>query len=483
METVNDVVVFINDYLWYLVIAVLVSAGLLLTVLSKGVQIRLLGEMFRVIREKPLTMENGRKGISSFEAFTISAASRVGTGNIAGVAIAITLGGPGAVFWMWLMAIIGSATAFVESTLGQLYKVQDKDSYRGGPAYYMTQALNKKWMGVMFAVIITITYGLVFNSVQANSIADAASNAFGAETDVVFYIVGAVVAALTALVIFGGVRRVGAVTQVLVPVMALSYIGLGVVVIALNITEVPAVFRLIIESAFGLREVAGATIGAAIMWGIRRGLFSNEAGMGSVPNAASTAAVSHPVKQGLVQALGVYFDTIIICSITAFIILLADPAFGEREGATLTQNALSLQFGDWAVQYLAVVIFILAFSSVLGNYYYGEANIEFLTQSRAALQAFRTAVVLCVFLGSIGSLGLVWDLADMTMGFMALLNLAALIPLSVIAMRLLKHYMEQRRQGLNPVFTRDDMPDLKGVQCWDPSAPELRHVQQRDRLG
>ncbi|MCW4354510.1 alanine:cation symporter family protein [Hoyosella sp. YIM 151337] len=479
MDAVHEIVDFINEYLWYLVIGVLVFAGLLLTGWSKFVQLRLIGEMFRVITEKPLIMENGKKGISSFKAFTISAASRVGTGNIAGVAIAITLGGPGAIFWMWLMAIVGSATAFVESTLGQLYKVQDKDSYRGGPAYYMTQGLNAKWMGVLFAVIITVTYGLVFNSVQANSIADSVSTALDNDSDTVFITVGVVVAVLTALVIFGGIRRIGAVTQVLVPAMALSYIGLGLLVVVMNISEVPAMFRLVFESAFGLREAAGGTVGAAIMWGIRRGLFSNEAGMGSVPNAASTAAVSHPVKQGLVQALGVYFDTLIICSMTAFIILLADPAFGEREGAALTQNALSLQFGEWAVQYLAVVIFILAFSSVLGNYYYGEANVEFLTQSKTVLQSFRLAVVLCVFLGSIGSLSLVWDLADMTMGVMALLNLAAVIPLSAIAMRLLKHYLAQRREGFNPVFTRDDMPDLKGVECWDPTAPELQHARKQ----
>lgn len=476
MDQLNDLITAANDKIWILVIAVLLAVGVYATVGTRLTQVRHVPEMFRLIKEKPLVMENGQKGLSSFRAFCISAASRVGTGNIAGVSIAISVGGPGAVFWMWVVATVGAATAFVESTLGQLYKVPDKDSYRGGPAYYITLGLGRRWAGVLFAVIITVTYGFVFNAVQSNSIQDSVSNSLGLDGAAVAWGVGIAVAALTAAVIFGGVRRISAVSQVLVPVMAASYVLLGLVVVVLNIAEVPSMFALIIENAFGLQEAVGGGVGAAIMQGVRRGLFSNEAGMGSVPNASSTAAVSHPAKQGLVQSLGVYFDTLLICSMTAFIVLLAVPEYGSRAGASLTQDALSLQFGEWAVHYLAVVIFFLAFTSIIGNYYYGEANIEFLTGSKAALQGFRGLVVLCVLLGAVGSLPLVWNLADLTMATMALINLVALVPLSAVAFKLLRHYLDQRRRGLNPVFHRQDMPELRGVACWDANDPAHQRV-------
>ncbi|MBB3036326.1 alanine/glycine:cation symporter family protein [Hoyosella altamirensis] len=467
MDQLNSFITEINDRYWYLIIALLLASGIYYTIRSRFAQFRLGREMVRLISEPSLTMENGRKGLSSFQSFTISAAARVGTGNVAGVAIAITVGGPGAVFWMWVTALIGAATSFVESTLGQLYKVKDHDSYRGGPAYYISRGLGKHRIAAIFAVVTIVTYPLVFNSVQANTITDVVRNSAGTSSTFVTFGLGIVLAALTALVIFGGVRRISWVCQVIVPTLALSYIGLGLVVVAMNIDAVPGMFVLIFENAFGLREIVGGGIGAAIMHGIRRGLYSNEAGMGSVPNISATAAVSHPVKQGLVQSLGVYFDTLVICSMTAFIILLSDPDFGQREGAGLTQNALALQFGDWAIHYLAVVIFFLAFSSVLGNYYIGQANVQFLTHSRIALNSFRVAVITCVFLGSVGSLALVWNVADLTMGVMVLINLLVIAPLSVIAFRLLDHYLEQRRRGINPTFAKRDMPDLAGVECWE----------------
>lgn len=468
MELVTDV----NDAYWYAVIVLLVGLGLYFTVRSRFVQIRLLPDMLRSVTEPAETLRDGEKGISAFRAFSISAASRVGTGNIAGVAIAISVGGPGAVFWMWVMALIGAATAFVESTLAQVYKIRDKDGgFRGGPAYYMLHGLRRRWMGVIFAVIITVTYGFVFNAVQTNSIVDAVSTSVGEDSRALSIVVGLVVAGLTAAVIFGGVRRISAVSQVVVPVVAGAYLVIALIVVVLNITEVPGMIRLVVENAFGIREVVSGGFAAAFMQGIRRGLFSNEAGMGSAPNAGATAAVSHPVKQGLVQSLGVYFDTLLVCTATAFIILLSNPDYGTKAGASLTQNALSAQLGGWTVHFLTFAIFFLAFTSVIGNYYYGESNIEFLTGSRRVLQGFRAIVVVCVFAGAVGSLPLIWALADLVMGVMATVNLAALLPLSGVAFLLFGHYRRQRAEGKDPTFHRDEVPEISGIQVWD-EAPE-----------
>ncbi|WP_291081510.1 alanine/glycine:cation symporter family protein [Dietzia sp. UBA5065] len=483
MSAVTDFIVSVNDVYWYGVIALLVGAGLYFSVTTLIVQIRMFPEMLKTIVEKPSDIEEDKKGISAFRAFTISAASRVGTGNVAGVAIAITVGGPGAVFWMWLLAIIGGATAFIESTLAQLYKVKGRDSYVGGPAYYIRDGLGWKPVAVLFAVIITVTYGFVFNAVQANSIAQSVRNQFSLEGFAPGLIIGLVLALVVGVVIFGGIRRLSAVTEIIVPVMAVAYIIVALVVVALNISEVPGMISLIVGHALGFREVAGAAVGAAIMQGMRRGLFSNEAGMGSVPNAAATASVSHPVKQGLVQALGVYFDTIVVCSATAFIILLANPEFGgDREGITLTQNSLAASVGDWGVPFLTVVIFFLAFSSILGNSYYGEANITFLRGNPASLLTFRLLVILAVLGGSLGSVDLIWNLADLFMGVMATINLIAIIPLGGLAVALLQHYLQQKAKGHNPVFHRDDLPRARNVSCWDGSDPmTLQHVANQAR--
>lgn len=484
MSQITDFVANINDIYWYGVIALLVFAGLYFSVTTLLVQVRMFPEMLRTITEKPSDIEEGNKGISAFRAFTISAASRVGTGNVAGVAIAITVGGPGAVFWMWLIAIVGGATAFIESTLGQLYKVKGKDSYVGGPAYYIRDGLGWKPVAVAFAVIITVTYGFVFNAVQANSISESVRTQFNLEGTGPSLIIGIVLAIVTALVIFGGVRRLSSVTEIMVPLMASAYIVVALVVVAINITEVPAMITLIVGQALGFKEVAGATIGAAIMQGMRRGLFSNEAGMGSVPNAAATASVSHPAKQGLVQSLGVYFDTIIVCSATAFIILLSNPTYGgDREGISLTQNALASQVGDWGIPFIMVVIFFLAFSSILGNSYYGEANINFLRDSPLAINIFRGLVLLAVIGGSLGSVDLVWGLADLFMGFMATINLVAIIPLGGLSVALMKHYLKQKAAGHNPVFHRDDLPQAKNISCWDGSDPLTRREVADDARG
>ncbi|HZG02597.1 MAG TPA: alanine/glycine:cation symporter family protein [Streptomyces sp.] len=479
MSTLDTVIVEINDHFWsYLLIPLVAVAGLYFTLRSRALQVRLLPEMLRVVGERPRPGADGTKPVSAFGAFSISAAARIGTGNIAGVASAITVGGPGAVFWMWVMAIVGGASAFVEATLAQLYKVRDrsgdgKGTYRGGPAYYMQRGLGKRWVGVLFAVVITVTFGLVFTAVQSNTIASVTAGSLGTGGDdgPAWFApaVGVVLAVLLGLSVFGGVRRIASVTQVLVPVMALIYLVLALVVVALNATELPRVFADIVGGAFGLREVVGGGIGVAIQQGVRRGMFSNEAGLGSAPNAAAAAETSHPVKQGLVQALGVFFDTLVVCSATAFLVLSADPDLSGRQGADLTQSALQDTLGAWAGHLLTLVVFLVAFTSMIGNYYYGESNIEFITHSRPVMTGYRALVLVATFLGALGSVSVVWNLADVTMGVMALVNLLSILPLSVIAFRLLDDYQEQRRAGLDPVFTRDRLPDLTGVECWEPA--------------
>ena len=474
----------INNNVWKVIPFLLIAAGVYFGLRTVIVQVRMFPDMLRSLRDKP---DNGdsRDDISAFKAFTISAASRVGTGNVVGVAIAISLGGPGAVFWMWMIAIIGGATAFVESTLAQLWKSRGEEGYVGGPAYYMTRGLGLKPLAVIFGIAITITYGFVYNAVQTNSIVEATATSLGGDVSTTTrMIIGGVIAAVTAVIIFGGVRSIANATQIIVPFMAGIYIVVGVIVLLLNITEVPAMIGSIISHALGFKEIAGATIGAAFMNGMRRGLFSNEAGQGSAPNAAATAAVSHPVKQGLVQALGVYFDTLVVCSITAFIILLSNPVFGEdMESANLTQNALASQIGDWGIHLVTFILFFLAFSSVLGNYYLAQANVEYFTKSKPVMITFRVLVVACVFGGAVGTVPLVWSLADTFAAIMVVINLIAIFPLGGVAVKLLRHYSAQKKQGLEPIFHRDDLPELKNVECWDGTDPVTTRAYWDERAS
>ncbi|MBO0526370.1 alanine:cation symporter family protein [Clostridium botulinum] len=458
----------LNNYLWsYILIALLITLGLFFSFKSKFVQIRYFKEMFRLLGEgaskSGREKHKGKKGVSSFQAFCISTASRVGTGNLAGVAIAIASGGPGAVFWMWLIALIGGASSFVESTLAQIYKVEDEHGFRGGPAYYMEKALNKKWMGIIFSILITISYGLVFNSVQANTISLAFEQAFGVNT----LIIGLILAVLTSLIIFGGVKRIARVTEIIVPIMAITYVIVALFVIFRNIGTIPSIFSLIIENAFGIKQVVGGGLGAAVLMGVKRGLFSNEAGMGSAPNAAATANVTHPAKQGLIQTLGVFTDTILICSATSFIVLISGSYLkSDLTGIQLTQTALSSQVGSWGNTFIAICIFLFAFSSVIGNYYYGETNIEFLKGSKTSLFLYRICVIGMVIFGSIAKIQIVWDMADLFMGFMAIINLIAITMLSKIAFAALKDYDRQKKQGIEPVFYADSIEGLNNIECW-----------------
>ena len=379
-----------NDLIWsqYL-IGLLITAGIFFTIGSKFVQLRWIPEMFRAIGEKPETLENGKKGISPFQAFAISAGSRVGTGNIAGVATAIVLGGPGAVFWMWIIAFIGAASAFIEATLAQVYKVPDEEGgYRGGPAYYITKGLNQKWLGIVFAVLITVTFAFVFNTVQSNTIAESLKTQYNVSP----IITGVILAIITAIIIFGGVRSIATLSSIIVPVMAIIYIGLVAVILIFNYDQIIPMIATIVKNAFGFEQATGGAVGAAVLQGIKRGLFSNEAGMGSAPNAAATAAAPHPVKQGLIQSLGVFFDTMLVCTATAIMILLyTGLEFGENaaQGVAVTQSALNEHLGSAGGIFLTIAITLFAFSSVIGNYYYGQSNMEFLWENKTVLFIFR----------------------------------------------------------------------------------------------
>ena len=470
MDAVNEWLLTWGDNLWtWIIVPVVVLLGIYFTIRSGVVQFRLIPEMFRTLTDKtPQTADGRPQSVSAFQAFTISAASRVGVGNIAGVGTAIAVGGPGAVFWMWTMAFIGAASSFIESSLAQLFKVRDADSFRGGPAYYMERGLKARWLGIWFAIILIICFPFAFSSLQANTIAATVTSSFGSDALWLPWVVGAAIAVLTGLVVFGGVRRIASVTQFLVPIMALLYLLLGLIVVALHVDRIGPVFVEIFTSAWGFNEVVGAAFGYIVLTGVKRGMFSNEAGLGSAPNAGASAAVTHPVKQGLVQTLGVYFDTFLVCSITAFIILVSVPDLGSAErGIGLTQGALVGTLGEWSNVALSVIIFLLAFSSILGNYYYGESNIEFISTNRGLLTGYRALVVAAVLAGSVAGADLVWNLADGVMGLMALTNLIAIALLSGIAFKLLKDYTQQRREGLDPVFTRDRLPEVSGVECWE----------------
>jgi AGCS family alanine or glycine:cation symporter len=463
MNWLSNIVDTLNFYLWsYILIAMLIGLGLWFTFRTRFVQIRCLPDMFRVITERGSAREGH---ISSFQAFCVSTASRVGVGNIAGIAIAVMTGGPGAIFWMWVIATIGAATGFVESTLAQVYKVPKKaGGFAGGPAYYIRNVLKSPFFAGLFAVLISVTYGLIFNSVQANTIGISLKTTFGIEPQVT----GIAVALLTAAVIFGGLNRIARVVSILVPVMAGAYLIVALVVTVMNIAELPHVLAQIFRCAFDFDAVLGAGFGMALMTGIKRGLFSNEAGMGAVPNAAATADTSHPAKQGLVQALGVYFDTLIVCSASAMLVLLT-PGWADsgKTGIELIQLVLSEQLGGWTNAFISVTVLLFAFSSVIGNYFYGEINMGFISRSPAALWIFRGLVVIMVYLGTVMSLSLAWNLADLFMALMAMVNLVAIARLGHIAFQTLEDYVSQRRRGIaSPEFNPEILPSKEGVYAW-----------------
>jgi AGCS family alanine or glycine:cation symporter len=463
----HDFINAFNYILWsHVLIVVLSLAGIIFTIRTKFVQLRHLPEMFRLLAEGAGGSPKG-KGISTFQAFCVSTASRVGVGNIAGVAIAIVTGGPGAVFWMWFIAFLGCATGFVESTLAQIYKVPKADgSFHGGPAYYIHNVLKKPRIAKFFAILISITFSLVYNSVQANTISIAMESSFGVSR----FVTGIALCILTGLIIFGGMTRIAKVAEVMVPMMAVFYVFTALLVTVFNIDKVPGMLAMIFREAISPQAAVGGGIGTVILTGFKRGLFSNEAGEGSIPNAAATATANHPVKQGLIQSLGVYIDTWLVCSATAFIILLSEQYVvgGELTGIALAQQSLAYNFGGMAPLALTCIVFLFAFSSVVGNYFYGEINISFFKgNTNKYLFIFRSLVLGMVFFGSVAELALVWDMADMFMGMLCLTNIYAIVQLAKHAYVALDDYTTKRQSGLkNPAFTAHVITDKTGIHTW-----------------
>ncbi len=458
-----DIISSISDLLWtYIVITMLVGCALYFTWNLRAVQFTMLRTMFHDLfkpSSQPVEGFTGRK-ITSFGAFAISLSSRVGTGNLAGVASAIFVGGPGAVFWMWVMALLGASTAFMEATLAQLFKRRGKDSFYGGPAYYMKHGLHRPWMGTLFAIFIIFGFGFSHQLVQSNTMCGALNEALGLPTE--YVAVGLML--LTFAIIFGGIHRIAHFCEMIVPFMALGYILLALYILAVNITQIPAMLSLIVRSAFGWQEVAGGTVGMAVMQGVKRGLFSNEAGEGSAPNAAATAAIAHPASQGLLQSLGVFIDTIVICTCTAFIILLSGLYDEGTDGIVLTDHAMRHHLGSFGTIYLTAAIFLFAYSTIIANYFYGETNVRYICNKSWAVAMFRCTTGVVVLMGGFMTLQQTWCFVDLAMALMTILNLISICLLSRYAFRLLKDFLEQRKSGKDPVFNPDLFPeaDLEG---------------------
>jgi len=462
MEFLESIFGAIGDGTWgWSLIPLLVVLGAFFTLASGFVQFRFFGRMFRVLIGK----EPGAEGhVSSREALLVSVGGRVGGGNIAGVAVAITLGGPGAVFWMWAIALVGMCTSLVECTLAQVYKRSDEDgTYRGGPAQYILHGLGPeyRWLAILYAVCLIAAFALGFNAFQGNTVAGAAHDSLGIGR----VWSGIVLAAITGFVVYGGIKRIAHVADVVVPIMALGYIAMALVIVMINIGELPAVLATIFKSAFGLEEAVGGGMGAAVANGIRRGLFSNEAGLGSAPNVAAVAHVRHPIAQGIVQSLSVFIDTIIICSCTAFVILLADvyvPGAPEVNGVALTQQSLVSHVGEWSQYFLTGAILLFGFSSIMYNYYLGENALTVFTESHAARHVLRIFIIALVFLGATApGATSVFFFSDPMMGILALVNLLAIAMLFPVAMRVLRDFREQLAAGNDdPVFDPQKFADL-----------------------
>ncbi|WP_078382854.1 alanine/glycine:cation symporter family protein [Sutcliffiella halmapala] len=458
-------------------IVLCLGVGLLFTILTRFVQVRLVKDMIKHMFEG----KKSSAGVSSFQALAISLSGRVGTGNIVGTATAIAMGGPGAVFWMWAIAFIGASSAFIESTLAQVYKVKQDGEYRGGPAYYIEKGIGWKWYGILFAVSAILAMSILMPGVQAFAIGDGLYNAFGANKQIVAISLVVVIA----LIIFGGVKRIATVAQYVVPFMAIAYIIMAFIIIGLNIGELPAVFGLIFRSAFAVDSAFGGIIGMAIAWGVKRGIYSNEAGQGTGPHAAAAAEVSHPAKQGLVQAFSIYIDTLLVCSATAFMILftgmynVADPATeggfivnnlgaNVEAGAKYTQAAVESIFPGFGAGFVGIALLFFAFTTIMAYYYIAETNVAYLMRGRSnKIPMFILKVVLLVatYLGVVRTSQIAWDLGDIGLGLMVWINLIAILILAKPALKVLKDYDEQKKQGLDPVFNPDKL-GIKNAEFW-----------------
>lgn len=456
---IND---FLNNLIWgNILIYLLPVLGIFFTISSRFVQFRYFFKMFNILRE---TVHDKEGHISSFQALMLSVAGRVGGGNIAGVAVAITLGGPGAVFWMWVIGLIGMSTSFFECSLAQLYKekdAQDCNLYRGGPAYYVTKALNQRWLGVIISVLLMITFGFAFNATQSFIITTSFESSFNIPT----YITGIALTLIFAIAVFGGIKRITRFSEVIVPIMAVGYLLIALVVIALNVEKIPDLIALIVNEAFNPSSAIGGGIGAVILQGAKRGMFSNEAGLGSAPNVAAVAYVAHPVQQGIVQSFSVFIDTIILCSCTAFIILLSGvytPGLENVQGVLLTQNALIEHIGPLGGYYVTFALLLFGFSSMLYNYYLAENSLNFFTKGNTvAFNIFRAIVVALIIWGSFQDLGAVFSFADLSMGLLAVINMIVIALLYKPVLQLIKGYDRQVKEGKTPVLRYNDYTEFK----------------------
>lgn len=452
----------IGDLTWgWSLIPFLVIFGLFFTLVTDFVQFRFFTRMFRVLLNKNNTINDD--SISGREALLLSIGGRVGGGNIAGVAVAITLGGPGAVFWMWAIALVGMATSLVECSLAQLFKRNEEGHFRGGAARSIIHGLGEdyRWLAYLYSFCLIASFALGFNAFQGNTVAGAAQDSLGIDR----LYTGVFLAVIVGFIIYGGIKRIAKTADIIVPVMAVGYVAIALVIIVMNISELPAVISSIVKNAFGLEEAVSGGMGAALAQGLRRGLFSNEAGLGSAPNVAATADVPHPISQGIAQSLSVFIDTMVVCSCTAFVILLSDvyvPGAEGIDGVVITQQSLVSQLGDWAQYYLTGAILLFSFSSVVYNYYLGENALTFITSNKYLLHALRLSVVAVVFLGAVApGATAIFFFSDPLMGILAIVNLLALIMLFPTATRLIRDYRKKLKQGADePVFNPDEFMDL-----------------------
>ena len=465
---ISNVISFINDALYsYLLVIILVLGGLFFTFRSKLVQFRLFGEQIRVVGEKP----SSGKNVSSFQALMVSTASRVGTGNIIGVSTALCLGGFGSVFWMWLIAIIGGASAFIESTLAQIYKKKGPDGSYGGPAYYIETALKCRPLAIIFSILLILTYGFGFNMLASYNLQSTFAPYGFYNSNVTPWIIGLIIAVAVGYCLFGGGKRVLKVTGVLVPIMGIAYILVALIIICMNVTTLPSVFARIFTEAFDLRAIFGGFGGSCVMYGIKRGLFSNEAGVGSAPNASAAADVSHPVKQGLVQILSVFIDTILVCSATAFMCMCSgiEPS-AELSGAPYIQAAMKSTMGGFGPIFITVAMLLFAFTTLLGNLYYVNQALSHIighVPGKKLMYSYYVIASLVIFVGAGLSADLLWNIADLTMGCMAIINMPVIIYLSKYALRALKDYTKQKKTEKNPVFHAKDIGLPHDVDYWD----------------
>lgn len=469
LDVLHNAINFVSGILYqpYIVPLFLFATGVWFTVRTKFLQFRLFKEACSVIMDKP---EN-KGGISSFGALMVSTASRVGTGNIIGVSTALCLGGPGAIFWMWITALLGGASAFVEATLAQIYKKNDKDgTFKGGPAFYMEQAIGQRWLGVIFSIIIILIYALGYNLLASYNL-QSTFEVFSFYNKATPFIIGAILMVLFGIIVIGGAKRLVKVTEYLVPVMGIIYVVVSLVVLLINIKLIPTMFGMIFRSAFDFKSIFGGFTGSCVMWGIKRGLYSNEAGMGSAPNAAAKADISHPAKQGLVQMLSVFIDTLLICTASAFMYLISgvEPD-AEMAGALYVQASMKAVLGGFGPVFLSVAMSLFAFTTLIGNYSYCEGCLEFILKRDAKkweLVAFRVVATVIVFVGAIASAGLVWDLADMLQGLAVIINIPVILIIGGTAVKCLNDYTKQKKEGKTPVFKASDIGlDPEKLDCW-----------------